>query len=128
MASTPGLVQRFENYRPSKSALGWSCALCVVATMFVGFTWGGWVTGGTATDMANKAAEGASAKLAAAICAAQFNSDPEAAGHRAALVKLDTWMRSDFIKKGGWANLPGQKESVTGATELCARQLADAKL
>lgn len=128
MASKLGLMQRFETYRPSKAALGWSCILCVIGTMVVGFNWGGWVTGGTAAEMANKAAEGASAKLAASMCAAQFNSDPDVTIQLAALKKLDTWQRGDFLKKGGWASMPGSKEPVTGAVELCARQLADSKL
>jgi hypothetical protein len=78
--------------------------------------------------MANKAAEGASANLAATVCAAQFNRDPDMAVQLAALTKLDSWQRGDFIKKGGWANLPGVSDSVSGSAELCARQLADAKI
>jgi|SRR5579862_2500390 len=127
-ASRPGLMDRFEAYRPSKSALGWCCILSVVATITVGFAWGGWVTGGTATKMSNDAADGASAKLAAAICAAQFNNDPAAAVQRVALDKLDTWQRADFITKGGWATLPGVKDTVTGAADLCARQVTQVAL
>jgi hypothetical protein len=127
-ASNPGLMQRFEDYRPTKSGLGWCCAISVVATMIVGFTWGGWVTGGTASAMAAKAADGASAELAAAVCAAQFSGGPDAAGQLAALNKLDSWQRSDFIKKGGWATMPGMKDTVSGAADLCAKQLVQAKL
>ncbi len=126
--SNPGLAQRFEMYRPSKAALGWCCVLSVIATMSVGFIWGGWVTGGTAAGMAEKAADGASAKLAAAICAAQFNKAPDAVLQLAALNKLDTWQRGDFITRGGWSNLPGMKESVSGAADLCARELTGSKL
>lgn len=123
-ASRPGLIRRFEAYRPSKAALGWCCILSVVATITIGFVWGGWVTGGTAAEMSNKAAEGASAKLAAAICAAQFDNDPAVTVQRAALNKLDTWQRADFITKGGWASLPGMKDPVIGAADLCAEQVA----
>ncbi len=128
MASKPGLAQRFEDYRPSKTVLAWSCAACIVATMIVGFEWGGWVTGGTASDMASKAAAGASAELAAGVCAVQFNKASDAGVQLAALSKLDAWERGDFIKKGGWATLPGMKDSVEGAADLCARQLTEAKL
>jgi hypothetical protein len=127
-ASKPGFAQRLEMYRPSKVALLWCCVLSIVATMIVGFTWGGWVTGGTAAEMAEKAADGASAKLAAAICTAQFKNDPDSALHLAALSKLDSWQRGDFITKGGWAALPGMKDAVSGAAELCARELTGAKL
>ena len=48
MTDGQSLSQRFADYRPSKTVLFWSCAGCVAATMIIGFTWGGWVTGGTA--------------------------------------------------------------------------------
>jgi hypothetical protein len=127
-SSQAGFAQRFETYRPSKTALGWCCALSVVATIAVGFIWGGWVTGGTAASMANSAAEAANTKLAAEICTAQFNREPDAAVQLAAMSKLESWDRADFITKGGWVNLPGQKSPVSGAADLCARQLTDAKL
>ena len=53
---TQSLSQRFQQYRPSKTALFWSCAGCVVVATVVGFSWGGWTTGGSAQDMADKAA------------------------------------------------------------------------
>lgn len=122
-SSTPSLAQRLETYRPSKKALGWCCVLSVVATMVVGFTWGGWTTSGTARAMADKAAADARATLAGEICTAQFNRNPDAAAQLTALNKLDSWDRSDFIRKGGWADLPGIKEPVSGSTDICARQL-----
>jgi hypothetical protein len=121
--SKAGFAQRLETYRPSKTALGWCCLLSIVATIAVGFIWGGWVTGGTAAAMANSAAQDASTKLAADICAAQFDRDPNAAVQLAAMTKLESWDRADFITKGGWANLPGIKVPVSGAADLCARQL-----
>lgn len=122
----PSLMHRFEDYKPSKSALFWSCALCVAATMIVGFAWGGWVTGGTATEMARKAADGAGANLAAAVCVVQFKSDPAHSDQLASLNKIQSWDRASFITKGGWATLPGMKEPVTGAADLCAQQLTAA--
>lgn len=122
-SSTPGFAQRLETYRPSKAALGWCCVLSMIATMLVGFTWGGWTTSGTALAMADKAAEGARATLAAEICTAQFNRNPDAAAQLTALNKLDNWDRGDFIRKGGWATLPGVKEPVSGSADLCAQQL-----
>ena len=124
----PGLMQRFEMYRPSKTALGWCCALSVVATITVGFVWGGWVTGGTAATMAATAGTGANAKLVASICAAQFDRAADAAAQRDALTKLDKWDRATFITKGGWATVPGITDPVSGAADLCAQQLVEAKL
>lgn len=121
--STPGFAQRLETYRPSKAALGWCCVLTMIATIIVGFSWGGWTTSGTALAMADKAAESARATLAAEICTAQFNRNPNSAAQLTALNKLENWDRSDFIRKGGWANMPGLKEPVSGSADLCAQQL-----
>jgi len=123
MTPRPRFAERFESYRPSKTALGWSCLLCAVATVVVGFGWGGWVTGGDAAAMESKAAAGASANLAAMVCVAQFHRDPDAAMQLVALGKLDRWERGDFIKKGAWATLPGMTDSVSGAADLCAETL-----
>ena len=128
MAPKLGFMQRLEIYRPSKSMLGWSCVICVIATMIVGFAWGGWVTGSTAEAMATKAAQGANAQLAATLCAAQFKHGADADVQLAALTKLDSWQRADFIKKGGWDALPGMKDPVTGSAELCAKQLTGSTL
>ncbi len=129
MASSQlGFAQRLETYRASKTVVAWCCAFSVAATILVGFTWGGWMTGGGATRMADTAADGARARLAAEICTAQFDRNPDAAQQLAALTKLESWDRGDFIRKGGWDTLPGLKEPVTGSADLCAQQLVSAKL
>ena len=127
MSSSKGLAERIETYRASKAVLGWCCALSAIATIVVGFTWGGWMTSGSAAAMADSAAAGAQAKLGAAICIAQFKHGSDAALQLAALKKLDHWDRADFIRKGGWASLPGMTDPVSGAADLCAEQLTGGK-
>jgi hypothetical protein len=41
-SSKTSIFQRWESYQPSKSTLVWACAATAVATMIVGFSWGGW--------------------------------------------------------------------------------------
>ena len=72
------LSRRWEAYRPTKGVWLWTGAGCIVATIVVGFAWGGWVTGGTARSMASDAADGARAQLAAMVCVAGFNHGPDA--------------------------------------------------
>jgi hypothetical protein len=127
-SSRAGFAERLETFRPSKAALAWCCVASIIATIAVGFIWGGWVTNSTAMTIAERAATDARAKLAAEICTAQFNLNTDAAVQLAALTKLDSWDRADFIRKGGWANLPGIKDPVSGSADLCAQQLTAAKL
>src|SRR6266699_2577678 len=106
MANTPSLGKRWAAYRPTKGVWFWSCAGCVVATIVVGFAWGGWVTGGSAERMVSDAANGARSQLAAIACVARFNLGPDAVDQLAALKKASSYQRNDMIVKGGWATMP----------------------
>jgi len=125
VADNQSIGRRWESYRPSKGVWFWSCAGCVVATMIIGFNWGGWVTGGTASTMAADAASGARTQLAAASCVSRFQNGPDAQAQMAELKKSESYERGDLIKKNGWATMPGSKDPVTGAAALCAQQLVD---
>ena len=125
MTATESSVERAQSYRPSKVVFFWSCIGCVAATLFIGFNWGGWVTGGTAAQMATSAADRARMELAATVCVSQFDK----AGDKVALASLartDSWKRGDFIEKGGWLMLPGIDKPIPGAADLCAKRLTDA--
>ncbi|MBM3599708.1 MAG: hypothetical protein FJX35_15970 [Alphaproteobacteria bacterium] len=128
MAETLSLAKRWEDLRATKTAVFWSCAACIVGTMIVGFTWGGWVKGGTAHEMAIKAASDARAELAAAVCLHAFVNASDATTKLASLKGTDSWRRDTFIEEGGWATLPGESKPVAGAARLCAQLLMDGKL
>lgn len=117
------LKQRWENLQATKTQVFWACAACIAATVIIGFTWGGWVTGGTAAKMAARAAADARTQLAADVCVARFGKGADAAAQLTALKNSDAWSRDAFIEKGGWATLAGMKEPIDGAAELCAKQL-----
>jgi hypothetical protein len=118
----------WSEYRPSKTLWFWSCVGCVAATMVVGFTWGGWVTGGTADYQAAQAREEGRAQLAATICVERFTGAPDAAVELAALKDMSTWGRDDAIEDGGWVTPAGLTEPVAGAADLCADRLAEMDL
>ena len=124
MAEGKSLSQRFDEYHPTKAALLWSCAGCIVATMIVGFTWGGWVTGGTARGMAAGALEQGRAEVAAAVCVEQFMQGADAGAKLASLKDTrSAWQRQNVIKEGGWAVIAG--EEYNQAAEFCARRLME---
>jgi hypothetical protein len=126
MTDSPNMWQRWESYRPSKAAWFWSCVTCVIATLVVGFTAGGWMTANGAAQMADTAADAARDKLVAAICVSRFESSADASAQLAMLKKAATWDRDYFIQKGGWVTVPGSKEPVAGAADLCVKQLLTA--
>jgi hypothetical protein len=126
MLENQSVLRRWENYRASKAVVFWACAGCIVATLIIGFTWGGWVTGGAAERMATQGATAARADLAATICVSRFETGPDAVVNLASLKASDSWTRSDFIEKGGWATLAGTEKPVSGAANLCAQRLMEA--
>lgn len=115
------LGQRWADYRASKATVFWSCVAVAVLTVVVGFNWGGWVTGGTAQEMAQEARR----DLAATFCVERFLAAPDAGAQHASLMETGSWQRDDFVQKGGWAKLPELDRPVTGVADLCADKLAD---
>jgi hypothetical protein len=127
MDNEKSLRKRWAAYRPSKVAWFWSCIACALATVFIGFSWGGWTTGGAAADSAQKAARDAEAALAATICVSRFENAPNATAELATLKKTSFWERSDFIRNGNWLKLSGVKDTIPGAATLCADRLINAQ-
>jgi hypothetical protein len=122
------LSRRWEAYRPTKGVWLWTGAGCIVATIVVGFAWGGWVTGGTATRMASDAADGARAQLAAMVCVAGFNHGPDVVAQLAELKKASSYEGSRILVKNGWATMPGSTDPVAGAADICVQKLMSAGL
>ena len=121
----PSLGARFSAARPTKMHLFWSCVATAVVTMIVGFTWGGWVTGATARTMATTTGEDAVAKRLAPICVVRSALDPQRDTKLKALKDVSTWERGDYIKKQGWATMPGEKEPDGRVADECAKLLAE---
>ncbi len=121
------IVQRFENYQPSKTIVVWARIAAAAATMIVGFNWGGWVTGGTSRMVATSASDVAKGELASAICVQRFNAAPQATAKLVELKALgDGYKQRQFVEAEGWATMPGQTSpdrSVVGRRSpmpLCA--------
>jgi hypothetical protein len=124
MAQDRKLGDRWSEYRPTKALWFWSAAGAALATMIIGFTAGGWTTGGTAQQMSEKAAHDARAELASAMCIDKFAASASASTDFAKLKETSSYKRDDFIKDGGWVTFAGVDEPVPGAADLCADQLA----
>jgi hypothetical protein len=115
--------QRWQEYQPSKGVWLWSCVACIVLTMIVGFTWGGWVTGGSAQTMAAQAEQEAREQLIASICVERFVNEPNAAGNLAELKEASTYDQDNYIEEGGWITVEALEDQVTEAADLCADRL-----
>jgi hypothetical protein len=120
------LGQRWDGLQPSKTLLVWSCAGCVVVALVVGFTWGGWVTGGTAQKMAGAAGDTSRYELASVICVERFLEAPDAQEQLTALKAIDSsYAQRQFIEDGGWATMPSRDKPARQTADLCAKVLAN---
>ena len=89
----------------------------------VGFSWGGWVTGGKAESAARMRADDAVVGVLAPVCVDKFQRAGEAPANLVALKKVDAWSRGDFVEKGGWATVPGTtptSERRSAVARACA--------
>ncbi|MBW1783951.1 MAG: hypothetical protein JRL30_24830 [Deltaproteobacteria bacterium] len=84
----------------------WGLVVGAVIAVIIGFAWGGWKTSSTTQKMSDEAV----LATQAAICVAQFMKQPNHEEKLKELGKLDSWKRAEYIAKGGWDRMPGQKE------------------
>ena len=117
------LGQKWSAARPTKTVVFWSCVASAVVTMIVGFSWGGWVTGSTARSMAAVNGEDAVVKRLAPICVVRFTQDPGKDLKLKEVQATDTWQRGDYVKKQGWATMPGEKEPDGKVADECVKLL-----
>ena len=117
------LGQKWSAARPTKTAVVWSCIASIIVTMIVGFTWGGWVTGGTALTLAEASGEDAVVKRLAPVCVVQFAQDARKTQKLQGLKETGTWEQADFVKKQGWATMPGEHEPDSKVAGECAKLL-----
>ena len=109
-----------------KITLGlWGAVGGAIVLAIIGFVWGGWVTGGTAQEMAEQKAENAVVDRLAPICVEQFNQDSEKDQKLEKLKETRNWERGDYVEKQGWATMPGENEADRKVAGKCAELLAE---
>ena len=131
------LSQRFQQYQASKAVLFWACAGSVVVATIVGFSWGGWVTGGSAREMAEESAAQARQELAAVVCVDRFMAAPDVGDQLTALKEItSSRAQGKFVEDGGWAIIVPASSPTDyktradhrEAAELCAAELANREM
>lgn len=98
-----------------------------IALAVIGFTWGGWMTGGTAERTAEQRASSAVVAALAPICVVQFQLASDAPMKLEELKKVSAWDQKAFVEKAGWATMPGSKTSDPEVARACAGLLNNLK-
>jgi len=103
----------------------WSAVGGAVVLAFIGFKWGGWVTGGTATAMAKQFAASAVAERLGSICVWQIKADPAKHEKLNEVKGKDAWDKGRFIEQQGWATMPGEDKPDSEVANACAKHFTD---
>lgn len=100
----------------------WGVVGGAIAAIVVGFFWGGWVTGGTAGEMAATSAEAAIVQAFTPLCVAKAEQQSEQLD---LLKEESSWKRDDFVVEAGWVANVNEKyrADVAGA---CAKAILEA--
>src|SRR3989442_7607437 len=111
----------------TKPAL-WGAAGGAIALAIVGFTWGGWMTTGTANKLADQRADTAVVAILTPICVDKFQQHGDATANLVALKKISSsWEQGNFVEKGGWATRPGATSPYYVLARACPEKLVQAK-
>ena len=103
----------------------WNAIVGAIIISIVGFSWLGWVTGGTAQQEAKQMSEEAVIVSLAEICVYQASQDPGKDLKLKELIKQSSWTRGDYVIKQGWSTMAGEEEPQNGVADKCAELLLD---
>jgi hypothetical protein len=99
--------------------------LCsAVALAVVGFSWGGWVTGGTARTVAADQSKADVVTALSLICVDQSKRDPQLSERLAAIKAASSWERGGIVSKNGWVPMPGTTEANSQVARDCAEKVS----
>jgi hypothetical protein len=110
---------------PSLKPALWGAAAGAVTMTVIGFSWMGWMLGGTADRMAADRAESAVVRALAPICVEKFEQQADSAAKLIEFKKTASWDQRALIEKGGWASTAGSKATNSAVASACAEKLGE---
>ena len=99
-------------------------AVGAIALAIVGFTWGGWVTGGSAKDMASKASNAAVASALTPYCVERAGTT-DAVAALTDIKAASAYSRKGMVEKAGWATPLGAEKPNSDLAQSCQLKLAE---
>ncbi|SNT41801.1 hypothetical protein [Tropicimonas sediminicola] len=90
-----------------------------VLTMVAGFSWGGWVTGGNAEEMASDLANDTVIAALLPVCVDMARTDKDRVAKLATIQEASTYKRRDAVMAAGWATVPGSDAPNRDLAQAC---------
>lgn len=98
-----------------------------IATMVIGFSQGGWYSGGSAERLAQQKSSVAVIDALVPICINQSKLDPDTFAKLGQLVAMKTsYEQRDFVLSSGWATMPSTEAPNRDLASACADALMKA--
>ncbi|MHA7775397.1 hypothetical protein [Roseibium sp. M-1] len=94
-----------------------------VAVTIVGFSWGGWVTGGNADRMANKLSHNNVIAALVPVCIDKSHTDTQRVDKLASIRESSVFQRRSALMEAGWATVPGSDTADRDLAEACLAAL-----
>src|ERR1700755_2724680 len=96
---------------PNVERILWGAAGGALALAGIGFSYGGWMTGGKAAEIAQRQADSAVTAALTPICVENFRHAENADGNLTKLKAINySYEKGTFVAQGGWATFPGKNE------------------
>jgi hypothetical protein len=96
-----------------------------IATMIIGFSQGGWYTGGSAERLAQQKADVAVIDALVPVCISQSKLDPDTTAKLGQFAAIKTsYEQRDFVMTAGWATMPTADAPNRELASKCADALA----
>lgn len=102
----------------------YGAACGAVALAVIGFSWGGWVIGGTARTMVTDQSKAEVATALSLIWIDQSKRDLQLVERVAVIKTASSWNRGDLVRTNGWATMPGSAEGNSQVVKDCADKIA----
>ncbi|MAC77704.1 MAG: hypothetical protein CML66_06530 [Rhodobacteraceae bacterium] len=94
------------------------------ALAIVGFAWGGWVTGGTAQDMAENRAQEELTSAMVPVCLDKALADPQRSAKLETIGAATRFRQRDALMDAGWATMPGSDSPDRDIAQACLDAMA----
>lgn len=95
-------------------------AVGAIGLALIGFTWGGWVTNGSAEALVKQKSAAAVVSALAPICHDNFRRSTDASARLIELKKASMWELANLVEKAGWAKMPGSTSTDSTMARACA--------
>ena len=89
----------------------------------VGFSWGGWMTGGSANKMASEMAQDEVIAALVPVCLDLSQTDNERMAKLATIREAASYKRRDAVMATGWATMPGSDAPNRDLAQACIEGL-----